>query len=136
MRFDRADKVPAEPHCNPSIERAFGVIGYQLGDRAEALVDEAFLKMRGRGALPKWLYNWVHNRKYSKEDMSGIDFVFITDVGAILVNIKSSEAMARKFKETHRNKRIHTAIVNVCDSPEIIYQKLIGQLSCIRKEMI
>ncbi|MDP3962666.1 MAG: hypothetical protein Q8Q03_02260 [bacterium] len=136
MRFDRADRIAVELHCDPSLEKAYHIIGYQLGDRAESLVDEAFRKMKDRSATPKWLINWVHSPKYLKEDKSGVDFVFITDRGAILINIKSSELMAKKFNQGQsKGKKIHAVAVDVMDSPEAIYTKMINQISLIRKTM-
>ena len=121
---------------NPRIQKAFGEIAIQMGDRAEHVVEEIFSKKAEACELPEWLRFWQHAKKYSRMDVAGIDFVFMTDVGPIFVNIKSSVANARNFNHKNDKKRIVPVVVNVCHTHEKIYVNLLRTLVEERNRLI
>ena len=119
-----------------SIRCLFGKIALELGDAAERHVDMAFADAQKNGQLPKWLTGWERQEKYSPADRCGVDFIFTTDVGKILVQIKSSEANAESFKLAHPDCDIVVVVVNILDPHENIFWKIVNAIRNRRKDML
>ena len=106
-----------------SISSLFGKIALELGAAAERQLDEAFADAQKNGRLPHWLTGWERQEKYSPADKHGVDFVFMTDIGKILIQVKSSEANAREFRWEHTGSGIRVVVVDIRDS----YLKTFGK---------
>lgn len=120
----------------PGLARAFDIVGYQLGCRAEELVSRAFEQARNNGELPSWILNWQQALRNSKMDGSGTDFAFRTDVGVLSVNIKNSATSEREFKAKHRNDLIRPIVIDVRHSEPEIYIVVLRLLVEWREEKI
>jgi hypothetical protein len=76
---------------------------------------------------------WMHRARRATriEDRSGVDIVIESDVGALLVQVKSSNAGKEHFR---RRPLLSIAIVVVraADSAEALLAKVIGELEPIR----
>jgi hypothetical protein len=79
--------------------------------------------------------SWMHRARLATriEDRSGVDIVIESDVGALLVQVKSSNAGKQHFR---RRPLLSIAIVVVraADSAEALLVKLVGELEPIRAQ--
>ena len=78
---------------------------------------------------------WMHRARRATriEDRSGVDIVIESDVGALLVQVKSSNAGKQHFR---RRPLLSIAIVVVraADSAEALLAKVVGELEPIRAQ--
>jgi len=118
------------------LQQLFGQIAVELGDSAERCVDEALNKAKSEDKLPEWIFGWNRQEKWSGMDRKGIDFMFQTDVGPIFLQIKSSKRNAREFEREHPNDKIRTVVVNVLESPMIIFEQVIDAVAKQRNKFL
>jgi len=137
MRYYRR-KIVTEKKVRMSTREEFGRVALQLGRRAEEIVLEAFDSEREKATWPEWLYDCEYSEAYSKSDQNGIDFAFMTDKGPVFVQIKSSEAGARKFEKADRYRKNHikirVVVVDVRNTLHDIYLKVLSEISSGRNE--
>lgn len=74
---------------------------------------------------PPWLKGVRHVMPYSREDMRGIDLVFTTTSGPVLVQVKSHVSGAKIFESAHRcdHQKIVTIVANCREGDRAIYGK-------------
>jgi hypothetical protein len=74
-------------------------------------------------------------RATSIEDSSGIDVVVESDVGGLLLQVKSSEHGKSRFR---RRPLLGIAIVVVgpADTPEALLEKVVGELEKVRAQRL
>ena len=78
---------------------------------------------------------WMHRARLATriEDRSGVDIVIGSDVGTLLVQVKSSKAGKQHFR--HRPLlSIAIVIVRAADSAEALLVKVVGELEPIRAQ--
>ncbi len=121
---------------NPKVEKILRQVATQLGDQAEQTVERIFSLARERDILPDWLYSWEHSAKYSEADIKGIDFTFMTDVGPVFIQIKSSSAAAKIFLERRGKLSIYVVIIDFRDSDKRNLEKLLREISKGRRNIL
>jgi hypothetical protein len=78
---------------------------------------------------------WMHRARPATriEDRSGIDIVIESDVGALLVQVKSSNAGKQYFRRRPLLS-IGIVVVRTADSAEALLAKVVGELEPIRAQ--
>lgn len=131
MRYHKKKKIRSNREKNEAkwrLRDAFRQVAQQLGDSAERHVHEAFDNAKSRGVLPDWITEWERTDKNSKMDHLGVDIIFLTDVGPIFVQVKSSKPNARQFLFEHAEDKTIVVIVNILHSYEAVYNMIIKEL--------
>lgn len=109
-----------------SIRRAFEKIGYQRGTFSETLAEAA---LKNLTESVDWITNF--RKADEKEDKKrGIDFVILTDVGNIFLQIKSSQAGKEKSLKKHPN--VPVVIINKEKSLKETQKEIMETLSAQR----
>ncbi|MDO8408073.1 MAG: hypothetical protein Q7S95_02455 [bacterium] len=124
---------PVRSAIPDALARAFGRIaqarkrrGLERGRRNEQRVYSAFEYPAVRYGFPPWFrYLRACTRE---EDADGIDAVIETDgVGKILVQIKSSELFARKFRARRGRRHIIVVVIRDEMSPEDVRETILAE---------
>jgi hypothetical protein len=78
---------------------------------------------------------WMHRARLSTriEDRSGVDIVIESDVGALLVQVKSSMTGKQHFRQRPLLS-IAIVVVRAADSAEALLVKVVGELEPIRAQ--
>lgn len=84
-------------------------------------------------ARPSWLRRT--RRATRIEDRSGIDVVVETDVGTMLIQVKSSDFGKERFRP-RRFLGISIVVVRAADTPEGLLGKVVDALSDLRAERL
>jgi hypothetical protein len=110
----------------------------EVGLGNERRVVEAFTSHYPYPGRISWLYNARLSTRY--EDKRGVDVVFTTDVGDILIQVKSSEFSQRVFLRRQRtgevSKHIKVVVIKASFSPENICKAVLPVLSAERKSRL
>lgn len=125
-------KLPARGKIASLLRR----IAVERGRTTEERVFNAFQELDA--VLPDWFHSIEHSTK--KQDWSGIDAVVQTDVGALYLQIKSSQSGKNKFQSQSRRHRhpkpIAVVVVSPADSNEMIRQKGCDALKELRERFL
>lgn len=117
------------------LDARFALIEQQLGDDLEKRIVCVLENAKAR--WPQWLKRIRKTDKWSREDMRGIDLVATTDRGPVLVQIKSSQGQARKFRFFHRKDHIPIMVIiaDVRYPDEQIYQIVMHEIQTRYNEL-
>ncbi|MBP9701800.1 MAG: hypothetical protein KBD47_02340 [Candidatus Pacebacteria bacterium] len=73
------------------------------------------------------MLSWKRTVHSSPEDLSGIDFIIMTDKGPIFLQVKTGQASVRKFLFRHKDKRF----VLLVAPPSQTDEEVIAELSSL-----
>lgn len=122
------------------LQRCAGSVLYEVallaGDRAEQLVIESFDRAMKEDKVPIWLYSWKRQERGSRNDLLGIDIVFMTEEGPVFIQVKSSRIRAIEFHSKHPNSNIRVVVVNILEDWLTIFGKVIAEVNDGYKQLI
>lgn len=110
----------------------FGSIGSQRGENNEKKVYEAIQKLVNENCCPAWLTGYTSASK--ENDRHGIDGWFVTDVGKIPIQVKSSRSGKSSFKQ--RRSEIPVVVIHIGDTDEVVLQKCLRAIEAKRNEYL
>ncbi len=108
----------------PASSRLLYEVGLSLGDSTEHRVDNLLVKIY---IEYDWMLSWKRTVHSSPEDLSGIDFIIMTDKGPIFLQVKTGQASVRKFLFRHKDKRF----VLLVAPPSQTDEEVIAELSSL-----
>lgn len=82
-----------------------------------------------------WFIRWRRPEHFSLEDLSGIDFVIVTDKGVIFLQVKTGNSSVRRFLLRHKDKRFVLIVVPPPESDEQVIMRLSALLQKQYDEM-
>lgn len=115
------------------VNSAINKAGHQRGTNAEDRV-ERLIQQIGQSGWPKWIQSG--RRATSLEDQGGIDFIFLTDIGDLYLQIKSSKVGVKSHLGKKKKKLIGCVIVKGTDSSTTIQSRIISKLAELRKQLL
>jgi hypothetical protein len=119
-----------------NINKALGKAANQIGFNAENLVEKSFSnEILPGNLLPYWFYKIFKATK--EQDSKGIDFIVLTDIGKIFLQIKSSLRGKQKFLTNKTGRSIiGVVIVKYFQSFETIRVNIIREVEKIRRYLL
>ncbi len=113
-----------------NVSRVLGKIGTERGRTNERHVLEACLLP----TRPAWMKS--ARAATRAEDHDGIDVVVESDVGKLLIQVKSSRTGKAAFAERRRRAQVAVVVVKSGDALDAVLRRVIGALAPLRKQFL
>ena len=113
-----------------NIARVLGKLGSERGRANERhVLDACLLPQR-----PAWMTSARAGTR--AEDHDGIDVVVESDVGKLLLQVKSSRTGKAAFAQRRRRARVAVVVAKSGDTLEEILRRVVGALAPVRRQYL
>lgn len=115
-----------------SVRGLINRLGDERGKASEAMVEDVFRRRLEAGKVPVWLIGY--QRADQKDNDRGIDGWFVTDVGKIPLQLKSSRKAM--YNALEKRPRIPVVVIKVGQSEDAIYSTCMAVLELQRNKYL
>ena len=134
-RYQAAKKsLTSQSHTRLRVNHVLRAVQHERGWRAEMLAVEAFSEPDSH--RPRWFRSIRLGTE--EEDHDGIDVVIeTTDLGKLLIQVKSSLAGVKKFTEKGRRSHlIGIVVIHIDDEASIVREKILEVALQLRRDIL